>query len=129
MSRDASLLQTISAACGRNTLDPEAARVLTTTSAVAEHDGHPVGFISRSHHRITDLAVLPAFQGRGIGGALLTLAEIGMTDDGVFEAVVEGPISAQAEAFFLTQGWKRSDRSRGEPGPRLTKAIDEAAEG
>ena len=74
---------------------------------VAEHDGEVVAFsiADRKSHSIFALFVLPGFDGRGIGGTLLGLAEEWLWESGSERIWLETGNDTRAATFYARKGW------------------------
>lgn len=80
------------------------------TSFLAEADGQAVGVILAGHDGrrgfIHHTAVLPAWQGQGIGKALMRHAEAALRAEGIHKAVmVVFEHNQQGNEFWESQGW------------------------
>ena len=77
---------------------------------VAECDGVVAGFVDRVDDFIGALHVLPAWQGRGVGRALLAHAEQAMRADGHAQVRLEtDSFNTQALGFYTAQGYATLD--------------------
>ncbi|SFR01595.1 Ribosomal protein S18 acetylase RimI [Enterobacter sp. kpr-6] len=72
---------------------------------VAEQDGHRVGFASvqGNNNFLHNLFVDPAFQGKGVGSALLEKVQSGFTSTGALKCLVE---NEAALGFYQRHGWQ-----------------------
>jgi GNAT superfamily N-acetyltransferase len=75
---------------------------------LCEIDGQVVGFsfAERADHSIWALFVLPDFEGRGIGKALLQLATDWLFELGAESVVLGTEINTRADRFYAAQGWR-----------------------
>ncbi len=82
---------------------------------VCEIDGRIVGFsyAAKADHSIWALFVLPDFEGRGIGKALLTLATDWLFEIGSQCVVLSTEANTRADRFYLAQGWTRGEMKDG----------------
>lgn len=95
---------------------------------VAEVDNRVVAFCDHGPDEVIGLYIDPAFQGRGIGSALLDQAEGRMRDAGTTIARVHSALSSQA--FYERHGYREVERTTHEsrgglilPSVRLQKPI------
>jgi GNAT superfamily N-acetyltransferase len=74
---------------------------------VAEHAGQIVAFsiADRKSHSIFALFVLPGFEGRGIGGGLLTRAVDWLWQNGSEQIWLETRKDTRAAIFYAKKGW------------------------
>jgi len=89
----------------------------TKRTAVAEHDGQVVGFItvtpamrSESRAELTSIYVLPSFFGAGVAQQLYDLFLIYRGSHGAQLEVWDG--NDRAKAFYARRGWSPTDQSR-----------------
>jgi len=74
---------------------------------VAEHDSQIIALsiADRKTHSIFALFVLPAFDGRGIGGKLLDFAVEWLWDNGTKRIWLETRKDTRAATFYARKGW------------------------
>ncbi|MEL1847340.1 GNAT family N-acetyltransferase, partial [Acinetobacter baumannii] len=72
---------------------------------VAELDGHRVGFagLMENDNFLHSLYVDPAYQGRGVGSALLNEVQGRFTSTGALKCL---EMNKAAQTFYLQRGWK-----------------------
>lgn len=80
------------------------AATLDETIWVAEEDGHRLGFASvyENDNFLHNLFVDPAFQGKGVGSALLKHAQSTFTSTGALKCLLQ---NKTALAFYQHHGW------------------------
>ena len=75
--------------------------------ALAQVGGEPVGMLYVEGPRIEAINILPAFQRRGIGTALMDWAEPRMAAAGVMEGTLDTQeANAPARAFYAARGYR-----------------------
>jgi len=82
---------------------------------VAGIDGEVVGYSMADRLRgcVYAIFVLPAFQGRGIGGALLDRASVFLFGCGFGRIFLNTDASTRAYRFYLREGWVDAGESNG----------------
>jgi GNAT superfamily N-acetyltransferase len=78
---------------------------------VCEIDGRVVGFsyAARADHSIWALFVLPDFEGRGVGKALLNAAVDWLFEIGAERVILSTEANTRADRFYRAQGWTRGE--------------------
>lgn len=78
---------------------------------VCEIEGRVVGFsyAARADHSIWALFVLPDFEGRGVGKALLNLAVDWLFEIGAERVILSTEANTRADRFYRAQGWTRGE--------------------
>jgi len=89
--------------------------ILGETVWVAELDGHRVGFagVLENDNFLHSLYVDPAYQGRGVGGALLEKVQGRFSSTGALKCLL---MNKAAQAFYLKHGWKIIAQGESEQG-------------
>jgi GNAT superfamily N-acetyltransferase len=89
--------------------------ILGETILVAEQDGHRIGFagLLENDNFLHSLFVDPAYQGRGVGSALLTAVQARFTSTGALKCLQE---NKAAQAFYLQHGWQMIAQGESEQG-------------
>lgn len=93
---------------------------------VCELDGKIVGFsfAANQDDSIWALFVLPEFEGRGVGKALLARATGWLFDQGAESVTLGTAPDTRADRFYRAQGWTRGElRANGEVSYRLERRI------
>jgi len=100
--------------------------ILGETVLVAELEGHRVGFagVLDNDNFLHSLFVDPAFQGRGVGSALLTAAQQRFTSTGALKCLAQ---NRAALAFYEKQGWHREALGDSEQGKYVLMHLPLAA--
>ncbi|WP_080707001.1 GNAT family N-acetyltransferase [Pantoea ananatis] len=85
------------------------------TVLVAELDGHRVGFagLMENDNFLHSLYVDPAYQGRGVGSALLNEVQGRFTSTGALKCL---EMNKAAQTFYLQRGWKIISQGKSEQG-------------
>nr|WP_257469660.1 GNAT family N-acetyltransferase [Pantoea allii] len=85
------------------------------TVLVAELDGHRAGFagLMENDNFLHSLYVDPAFQGRGVGSALLDEVQSRFTSTGALKCL---EMNKAAQTFYLQRGWKIISQVESEQG-------------
>lgn len=85
------------------------------TVLVAELDGHRVGFagLMENDNFLHSLYVDPAYQGRGVGSALLNEIQSRFTSTGALKCL---EMNKAAQTFYLQHGWKIISQGESEQG-------------
>ncbi|MGX9373651.1 N-acetyltransferase family protein [Pantoea ananatis] len=85
------------------------------TVLVAELDGHRVGFagLMENDNFLHSLYVDPAYQGRGVGSALLNEVQGRFTSTGALKCL---EMNKAAQTFYLQRGWKIISQGESEQG-------------
>lgn len=78
---------------------------------VCEIEGRVVGFsyAARADHSIWALFVLPDFEGRGVGKALLNAAVDWLFEIGAERVILSTEANTRADRFYRAQGWTRGE--------------------
>ncbi|WP_312112070.1 GNAT family N-acetyltransferase [Pantoea septica] len=89
--------------------------ILGETVWVVELDGHRVGFagVLENDNFLHSLYVDPAYQGRGVGAALLERVQASFTSTGALKCLL---MNKAAQAFYLKHGWKVIAQGESEQG-------------
>ncbi|MBE5252380.1 GNAT family N-acetyltransferase [Mixta mediterraneensis] len=89
--------------------------ILGETVLVAELDGHRVGFagLLENDNFLHSLYVDPAYQGRGVGSALLEAVQARFTSTGALKCL---QMNQAAQGFYLQHGWQMIAQGDGEQG-------------
>ncbi len=89
--------------------------ILGETVWGAELDGHRVGFagVLENDRVLRSLYVDPAYQGRGVGAALLERVQASFTSTGALKCLL---MNKAAQAFYLKHGWKIIAQGESEQG-------------
>lgn len=89
--------------------------ILGETVFVAEIDGHRAGFagVLDNDNFLHSLYVDPAWQGRGVGSALLNLVQDRFTSTGALKCLA---LNKAAQAFYLKHGWQMIARGESDQG-------------
>lgn len=92
--------------------------ILGETVLVAEVDGHRAGFagILDNDNFLHSLYVDPAFQGQGVGSALLKAAQARFTSTGALKCLL---LNLPAQHFYLQHGWQKVAQGESEQGKYL----------
>ena len=87
------------------------------TGWLCEDGGKAVGFSmgDRANGEVQVVAVLPAYEGRGIGKTLLELVRDWLFDNGHDEIWLGASVNpdVRAKGFYRKLGWRRSGRMKG----------------
>jgi GNAT superfamily N-acetyltransferase len=78
---------------------------------VCEIEGRVVGFsyAARADHSIWALFVLPDFEGRGVGKALLNAVVDWLFEIGAERVILSTEANTRADRFYRAQGWTRGE--------------------
>lgn len=89
--------------------------ILGETVLVAFVEGHRAGFagILPNDNFLHSLYVDPAFQGQGVGSALLEAVHQRFTSTGALKCLM---LNEPAQAFYLKHGWQREATGESEQG-------------
>lgn len=89
--------------------------ILGETVLVAELNGHRAGFagLLENDNFLHSLYVHPAFQGQGVGRALLAAVQQRFTSTGALKCLLN---NEAALAFYENQGWQREALGESEQG-------------
>ena len=89
--------------------------ILGETVWVAELEGRRVGFagVLENDNFLHSLYVDPAWQGRGVGSALLEKVQTRFTSTGALKCLLQ---NKAAQAFYLKHGWKIIAQGESEQG-------------
>ena len=89
--------------------------IIGETILVAELEGHRVGFagLLENDNFLHSLYVDPAYQGRGVGSALLEAVQARFTSTGALKCL---QMNKAAQAFYLQHGWQMIAQGEGDQG-------------
>ncbi|ADU69927.1 GNAT family N-acetyltransferase [Pantoea sp. At-9b] len=92
--------------------------ILGETVLVAEVEGHRAGFagVLDNDNFLHSLYVDPAFQGQGVGSALLQAVQARFTSTGALKCLL---LNLPAQRFYLHHGWQKVAQGESEQGKYL----------
>ncbi|ERK07480.1 GCN5-related N-acetyltransferase [Pantoea sp. AS-PWVM4] len=92
--------------------------ILGETVLVAELNGHRAGFagVLDNDNFLHSLYVDPAFQGQGVGSALLKAVQARFTGTGALKCLL---LNVPAQRFYLQHGWQKVAQGESDQGKYL----------
>lgn len=101
--------------------------ILGETVLVAEQQGERVGFagLLANDNFLHSLYVAPAWQGRGVGSALLQEVQGRFTATGALKCLLK---NEAAQAFYIKHGWRKVTTGESEQGTYLLMHFPLAAQ-